>query len=126
MINIAIVRTIAIALVGILFVITVLFGVRSGVRRAQSYAVLDTVAQVKQAVDYFYSDNNRYPSAVEFNAASSMGTYLQPFPAHEFRSAGCQQSITYRYTNQQQYQLDYCIPSDVQDSTAGTHTLPKN
>ena len=126
MINTALIRAIGISLVGLLFILTIFFGARSGLRRAQSMAVLDNVTQLKQAIDFFRSDNNRYPSAVEFASAATMGVYLEPFPAHDFISDVCQHSYTYRYVNQQRYELSYCIQTGVRGVTEGTHLFTNN
>ncbi len=126
MINSALIRAIAIGMVGLLFILIIFFGVQSGLRRAQSGTVLDNVTELNQAIDYFHSDNNRYPSAVEFASSASMGTYLEPFPPRQFVTDTCQQSYSYRYINQQSYELSYCVSADVRGITEGSHVLTNN
>jgi hypothetical protein len=123
MLNLALVRAVIIALLAIVFGLVVFFGIQSGIKRAQSNYVYHTTETLKEAIGYFKNDHNRYPSEVEFASGNGFEAYLSPFPPHEFASGDCADSFSYRFINQRQYDLTFCLPSSVEGLTAGRHTI---
>ncbi len=123
MINSAIIRGAALLLLLFVFFLTAFFGVRAGVRQANSRAVIANAQELQKSLQYFHQDNNRYPTVAEFASSTVMGTYLNPFPAHEFNSGNCSKSFAYRSPNKQQYELQFCLPRAEDGIPEGWHPL---
>lgn len=80
-----------------------------GKARAQSNAILKNAAAITQGLNNFYSDQNRYPTTVEFTAPEAMGIYLNPFPPIQLSSKNCSSSLVYRNPAPKSYNLFVCL-----------------
>lgn len=99
----------------------VLAGWSSGKKTAQSEAVLANAAALKQSLDYFYLDQDRFPSALEFTDQDRkiMLSYLSYFPIAEFPAKNCPQSYVYKNTGTKSFQLKYCLPKAINGYQSG-------
>jgi hypothetical protein len=83
---------------------------RSGKNVAQSEFVLQTADSLATGLEYFYNDQGRYPSALEFMDQSIMVNYFTVFPPVEFMSQTCQSNFVYKRPTLKNYQLNFCLP----------------
>ncbi len=104
--------------VGLLWVAVV-----NGQRSAQGRQVVKDVETVIQALEYFYQDQNRYPSLNEFEDQNVMRQYLSNFPPQEFTSGVCDQSIDYVNTFRSDYELRFCLPKGVKGYRTGWNMI---
>lgn len=81
----------------------------NGQARAKSAATLADAVQVNAAVDYFYGDQGRYPTTLEFSAPDSFGIYLNPFPPRQLTSGECPATLEYRNPGSGEYALYACL-----------------
>lgn len=85
----------------------------SGQQAGQSRQIVKDATSIRQALEYFYQDQNRYPSTDEYKDANLMRQYLSGFPPQEFVSKTC--PSTYQYVNnfRNDYELRICLPKGV-------------
>ncbi len=86
-------------------------GYGAGKISAQSFVIAQAAAETNKALQNFYSDQDRYPSAVEFENSEIMLKYLSSFPLPDFPSASCPRSFDYKRSDSQNFQLSFCLPS---------------
>jgi hypothetical protein len=98
------------SLAGAIVVLGVLWGVVAGRRAGQGQAVLAQAETLTAGLDYFYSDNNRYPSATEFQDRNLMLHYFSAYPLPVIKSRGCPQAFAYSSPNTKTYELRMCLP----------------
>lgn len=90
-----------------------------GTAQAQAQVTFEQAKQIKQAMDYFYGDNNRYPTDAEFTDPSVIGGYFRNYPIEQFSTAPCPQSFVYKQLSPASYQLNFCLESPVSGYPAG-------
>lgn len=98
-------------------------GASAGKSNAQDKTVLNGAQSVQKALGYFYNDQNRYPTAEEFQDKNIMLTYLTTFPLPNFVSASCPQSFIYKRITAQSYQLDFCLVRGLSGYIKGWNVL---
>jgi hypothetical protein len=119
------------AVLGSLFMAVILFwavssGINSGRLEAQAQAVLQTAQNLSAGLQYFYSDQNRFPSASEFADQSIMLNYFSVFPPVDLISSACSQSFVYKRISPGNFQLSFCLPKPVSGYVAGWNTINGN
>ena len=93
------------------FVILVLGGATAGRKKAQSAMVLSQAQGLIKALDFFYGDNDRFPTADEFANEQIMFNYLSRYPATaDVQTSVCPQSFVYLRSSPQSFQLNFCLP----------------
>lgn len=125
------INTKIVIILGSLAVAVVLFtaifkGTRAGKDTAQSSAVLQTAQNISTALDYFYSDQNRYPNVLEFSEQNIMLNYLNIFPLPNFVSERCTESFIYKKNSATAVSLSFCLPRDFGSYMQGWNTLSLN
>ena len=100
--------TVLVAAVVLLMVI--LWGRSSGQNRAVAESTVTTVDEITVALDYFYQDQGRYPSAVEFEDQNVMGIYFSKFPVIFTPTKQCPEPLVYKRPKTGFYQLNFCLP----------------
>ncbi len=111
--------TLVVSLSLIFLVLAAFLGLSRGTAQAQAQATFEQAKQIKQAMDYFYGDNNRYPTDAEFTDQSIMGGYFRNWPMEQFNTAACPQSFVYKELSPTSYQLNFCLESPVGGYSAG-------
>lgn len=99
------------------------FGFRAGRDLAKSSATLELAHVTMRGLDYFFSDQDRYPSPLEFGESQSFGTYVSRVPLPSFISKQCPVTTTYDTFDERAFEFTYCLPRASGDQTAGIHTL---
>ncbi len=106
--GVAVVLSLAI-LIGCVFI-----GFNKGLALSRSIVTFENAKQLKIAVNYFYNDNNRYPTVSEFSDGAVMNSYLKNFPSQLPASAACAQGFAYKQISPNSYQLNFCLDSGTQ------------
>lgn len=98
----------------------------NGSRAAQSRQVVKDATAIVSGLDYFYKDQNRYPSIGEFNDQNVMRQYLSNFPPQDFNSGVCSGSFDYVNTFRDDYELRFCLPKGVKGYKTGWNSFKSN
>ncbi len=100
-----------VAVVAVVLLWTFLGAIGSGKAKAKAQAILETKEQIIKSLDYFFSDQDRYPTAEEFADRNIMGRYMSSFPAAEYPSKNCSQTFLYKRPESSGYQFYFCLPA---------------
>lgn len=90
--------------------LSIFMGVKVGRELAQSEAVLISTENLQKGFDFFYNDQNRYPSLAEFEDKAVMLNYFSSYPPLEFLSQKCAQSYIYKRLSLKSLELSVCLP----------------
>ncbi|MDR3643008.1 MAG: hypothetical protein P4L74_05275 [Candidatus Doudnabacteria bacterium] len=110
----------------VILLLIIFWAVGKGQKLAQADIIIQTAGQTQKALSYFYQDQNRYPSAVEFADQNTMLNYLNVFPLPEFASVSCPQTFNYNRTSDTSYTLSFCLPSASGTYKSGWNSLSGN
>jgi hypothetical protein len=114
----------AAACLSVLFLIlAVLRGAEAGKIRAQSRLVAGNARALSQGLRYFYQDQDRYPTALEFANAGVMLGYFNLFPAREFPSGSCFQSFDYKRISDAAFSLNFCLSGKISGLKSGWNSI---
>lgn len=97
--------------------------ITNGQRSAQSRQTVKDAVAITKALEYFYQDQDRYPSSDEFTDQNVMRQYLNNFPPQEFNSTVCPDSFDYVNTFRSDYELRFCLPKGVQGYQTGWNSI---
>jgi type II secretory pathway pseudopilin PulG len=101
----------AAALIIVVFLLlSIVLAWNSGKNLAQSKLVVTNVSGLQKALDNFYDDQDRFPTAQEFADRNIMINYANLFPSVDFVSKSCSQSFVYKRTSKNNYILSFCLP----------------
>jgi hypothetical protein len=98
-------------------------GLNQGQKTAQANSILKTAQNSTLALKYFYSDQNRYPTVLEFENQNIMLAYMSSFPLPNYPSPSCSQSFIYKRSDPSSYQLSFCLPQAVAGYKAGWNNI---
>jgi hypothetical protein len=101
----------------------VFWAASNGQKAAQAAIIIQTGQQATKALNYFYQDQNRYPSALEFDDQNTMLSYFTSFPLPEFISASCSKSFDYKRPSDNSYGLSFCLPAANGQFSSGWNTV---
>jgi hypothetical protein len=117
--------TITVLLAAVILFLAVSMGLRAGQQAAEANTVVQTAKNLVAGFQYFYSDQNRYPSAVEFADSSIMDNYFSNFPPADFTSANCNDNFVYKKISDSNFQLDFCLVTAVSGYQSGWNVINK-
>ncbi len=103
----------------VILLLFIFWGWSSGKYLAQSENVIANATNITGALDYFYQDQDRYPSALEFQDRNIMMNYLNISPPFNFTSKNCEQSYLYKRIKPSEYLLGYCLPKGIGGQSSG-------
>jgi hypothetical protein len=101
-------------------------GISHGRSQAQAESVLQNAAQLKKALNYFYNDQNRFPTAEEFADKNVIEKYAQNFPPPEFTTAACAQSFVYKRPTPGSFVLNFCLPASTGGFNSGWNQVTES
>jgi hypothetical protein len=78
------IRASVLSVVLFIVLLTSLAGFRAGRDLAKADVTLKQVDVLMKGLDYFYNDQDRYPSATEFEDKSALGTYVSSLPVLKY------------------------------------------
>ncbi len=98
-------------LAAVILLVGVLMGVGEGKKLAQSAVLAGNSAAVVKGLHYFYQDQGRFPTAMEFlDNRNLMLNYFTVFPMKVIPVAGCSENFAYQRPTQQTFKLGFCLP----------------
>lgn len=113
-----------IALVVLFFlVLCIWYGYKAGFAIAQTRFISLNTRALQKGLDYFYQDQNRYPTEAEFKNTELMKRYFVNFPVPNETIASCGPSITYASYRQLSFTLDFCIPRSTGNFIKGKNSV---
>ena len=115
--NTTVILTVALASVVLFFSLKFAYG--SGKSKAQAETVVTNAQEVVKGLDYFYSDQNRFPSVEEFKDSNLMVSYFSTFPVPFIESSKCQDNFVYKRQDIGKYQLNFCLAARITGFKAG-------
>ncbi|HYV33435.1 MAG TPA: hypothetical protein VE973_01120 [Candidatus Limnocylindria bacterium] len=110
-------------LVAVILFLAIFLGISSGKTSAQSQTVVKAAQNLAQGLKYFYQDQSRYPTLLEFSDKNIMLSYFSSFPPQDFVSGNCPQSFIYKIIGVSITQLDYCLPKGSGQYAAGWNKI---
>ncbi len=116
-------QTVTVLAVAVVLFMAFTISVSRGKAKAQSQAALEAAVELQKSLDFFYSDQNRFPTAEEFLDQNIMGRYIKNFPPKEFVSKTCPESFTYKRPEIRSYQLYFCLPAGFEGYSKGWNVL---
>lgn len=90
--------------------LAILLGANSGRTAAQAQIIAQTASNLSSGLNYFFSDQNRFPTATEFSDQNLMLNYFSTWPPVDFGTGACSQSYIYKRVSANSYQLSFCLP----------------
>jgi hypothetical protein len=84
------------------------------------------VAVLQRGFQYFYNDQGRFPTALEFSDTNLMRSYMTNFPPQQFVSGPCEKSLEYKSATSQTYELQFCLPKGKSGWPAGWSVVKPN
>jgi hypothetical protein len=117
---------ITVLLAAVVLLLVIVWGIARGKSIAQAKIIVQTSQNTVKALKYFYQDQNRYPSAVEFADQNLMLNYMSNFPLPDYPSSVCSQSFDYKRSDDNDFQLSFCIPIADGGFKAGWNTVNGN
>lgn len=82
-----------------------------GKRGAQAGLIVNNALELKRGLDFFYQDQDRFPTPLEFQNTNIMSRYFSNFPLSEFPVKGCSELFVYKRTSPTSFQLHFCLPA---------------
>lgn len=96
--------------VAVILLWAIFSGTNIGKALAQTELVYNNAGSIASSLDFFYSDQNRFPTVPEFEDQNIMGNYFNSFPPAELASQNCSSSFIYKRISFTQYELNFCLP----------------
>lgn len=112
-------QNLLLGVIALLLVLGLWWAFVAGVRAGKSTIVLKNTLALQQGVGYFFSDQNRYPTALEFSDRNIMLDYFSAYPPQSVPGGPCTQSYKYSSANSKAYEIDFCLPRGAQGFPAG-------
>lgn len=109
--------------VAVILLWSTMSGINKGKSIAQSQVVSANASALALGLKYFYQDQERYPTALEFGNQTLMLNYFYLFPPVNFVSAACPQSFVYKRPAVDSYSLSFCLSQTAGSYAAGWNTL---
>ncbi|GAC1413084.1 MAG: hypothetical protein NVSMB66_4040 [Candidatus Doudnabacteria bacterium] len=110
----------------ILLVLSLLLGIYSGVASGKDQATYKNVSAVYEALNYYNTDQGRYPSEVQFNEQKILiPSYLSAMPVPENAEGVCSSAKDFKYSQQSpdSFRLDFCLQKGAYGLGKGFHSF---
>lgn len=117
------IRNAVIALILVILATISFFGFRAGRDLARADLAVKQTAATMKALDYFFSDQDRYPTATEFGDPQTFGIYLSQVPIPLVASKQCPRPLAYSTFNQRTFVMRYCLPREFQGQLPGAYDV---
>lgn len=115
------VRLAVLAVVLILFVTASSYGFLAGRALARSELAVSQTRSIMQGLNYFFSDQDRYPGEAEFADPGVMRTYLSASPVTEVLSKECPKPFSYETFDRKSFTFTFCVTRGFDGWTQGEH-----
>lgn len=115
--------SLTVIMVAVILLLSLSFGYDNGRMYAQSEVVKHNVQSLSAGLEYFFQDQERYPTALEFADQPQMAAYFDSFPPENFTGSQCSESFIYKRPDISSYQLNYCLLKSFGGESAGWHKI---
>ena len=105
--------------VAVIFLLVILGGISSGKKSAQANLIIQNAQNLSGALYYFYGDQDRFPTVLEFQNKDIMLNYLSSFPPADFISETCPENYIYKRPSSKSFELFFCLPKGAQEYSTG-------
>lgn len=109
-------QNLTVSVAAVILVFSLWLAIQNGKAEARSKMVVKNFGELEKALKYFYNDQNRFPSTVEFNESSEsniLKIYSNNFPPENFVSKQCPQTFVYKQLKPNTYELNFCLERSV-------------
>lgn len=113
------IRLAILTVVLILFVTACSYGFLAGRALARSELAVEQTRSIMRALNYFFSDQDRYPGQAEFVDPGVMRTYLSAVPVTEVRSKECPKPFAYETFDRKSFTFSFCVARGYGSWSAG-------
>ncbi|MBI5529874.1 MAG: hypothetical protein HY918_00015 [Candidatus Doudnabacteria bacterium] len=110
-------------IVAAVLLLAVVLGLSAGKNLAQAETVAASAQSLAKAFEYFYNDQGRFPTAVEFTNQNVMLNYLSGYNLPSFTSKICSDSLQYKKALNGGYVLDFCLPTAARNYAKGWNKI---
>lgn len=110
----------------VIFIYSMQLAVARGRIQAKAEAIASESQELLKALDFFYNDQGRFPSAFEFTERQDkniLKAYTENFPPKQISSRTCTESFRYERVTQKSYKLLVCAPVATGDLAQGWNTF---
>jgi type II secretory pathway pseudopilin PulG len=110
----------------ILFTASLVLGIFSGVSSGKDQATYKNLATISNALQFYYSDQDRYPSETQFNDQKILVPFYTSAVSKPVNAEGvCKNFDNFIYTQQapSNFQIDFCLEQGVNGLSRGFHSL---
>lgn len=122
-----IIQILTVLAAAVILLLSVFAGAKSGQNLGRSAAVVSNAKELASGVNYFYGDQDRFPSAIEFQSDKNlMLNYFSDFPALDLPSSKCPKSFVYQRPSPQAFKLNFCLPAKWGDFNAGWNQIAES
>lgn len=95
----------------------------NGRKAGQSRQAVKDANSIRQALEYFYQDQNRYPATDEFKDDNLMRQYISGFPPKQYPSETCRATFEYSNNFRNDYELRFCLSKGVNGYLTGWNKI---
>src|SRR5260221_14278941 len=103
-------QNLLIGVVALLLVLGVAWAAVFGISAGKSSIVLKNADALDRGIGYFFADQNRYPTSLEFQNRNLMLNYFSAFPPATVAGGKCSQTYQYSNSTAKSFELDFCLP----------------
>lgn len=104
-------QTLTVLVVAVILLWSIGAGWSNGRKLAASEQVITNADQLTRGFEYFYNDQDRYPTALEFGSEAIMSMYFKTFPPAVLAGGSCTESFSYKRNSANEYLLGFCLPA---------------
>jgi len=115
--------SIAVILVTAVFLSAIFFGASRGKAVAVAESSFSGAKEIQKGLDYFYKDQNRFPTVEELFSTNIALTYFSTVPSDVSETSVCQQNFSYSRLSLNSYQLDFCLAVAVEGYQRGWNRI---
>ena len=116
----------AVLIAAVVLLWAVAAGSRTGKNQAAAESVAKTAGQLTAGLRNFFSDQERYPTAAEFQDQNLMLNYFNAFPPAQIAGGNCQTDFSYLRPSPQSFKLQFCLAAPAGTSRAGWNQLTQD
>jgi hypothetical protein len=110
----------------ILFVLALVLGIFSGVTYGKDKATLRNLETISIALKYYNSDQDRYPTAAQFNDQRILTpVYMKDMPTPQNATGICSANTEFQYSQKKpsEFTIQFCLRQGADGFSKGQHVL---
>lgn len=115
--------SITVLLLAVILLWEIVAGMQSGKNLAQARVIVSNAGQISQGLEYFFSDQDKFPKPIQFHDRNLMINYFSAFPPQEFLSKVCSKTFQYQQLAEKAFELDFCLPIALQNNHSGWNKI---